>query len=108
MEVELACDGREAVERYQSKEEGYFDFIFMDIQMPGVDGFEAARLIKKYEREQGHKGVDIHFVSGEYFNAEDINEKIGEVPGAEKNGEVSCIRKPVSVQYIRRVLGGIK
>lgn len=41
-EVEVANNGREAVERASA---GDYDIIFMDCQMPIMDGFEAARAI---------------------------------------------------------------
>lgn len=45
--VTLARDGGEAVELYKSS---CFDAIFMDCQMPVMDGFEAAEQIRKIER----------------------------------------------------------
>ena len=42
-------DGRQAV---QAAIEGQFDLVFMDVQMPEMDGFEAAALIRKAEREK--------------------------------------------------------
>lgn len=44
--VQLASDGDEAVQIYQKVE---FDLIFMDLQMPGTDGFEAVSRIREIE-----------------------------------------------------------
>jgi CheY-like chemotaxis protein/HPt (histidine-containing phosphotransfer) domain-containing protein len=41
--VELARDGREAVERFRAKP---FDVVLMDLQLPVLDGFDAARAIR--------------------------------------------------------------
>lgn len=48
--IQMADNGRVAVE---AVERGDFDIIFMDIQMPEIDGFEATKMIR--EREAGRK-----------------------------------------------------
>jgi signal transduction histidine kinase len=50
MQVTLAEDGRRGVERFSASAVGYFDAVLMDIRMPVLDGYGAARAIRALER----------------------------------------------------------
>jgi len=94
LEIDCAENGSEAVRMFSIAPEKY-DIIFMDVQMPEMDGYEATRRIRAIELEQ-LKQVPIIAMTANVFR-EDI-EKCLE---AGMNGHVG---KPLSYDDVIKQL----
>ncbi len=54
--IDVAENGLIAVDKFKSKK---YDLVFMDMQMPEMDGYTATREIRKYEKEMGLRPTPI-------------------------------------------------
>jgi FOG: CheY-like receiver len=50
LKCEIASDGEKAFEMYK---ESLYDLIFMDIEMPVMNGLESSKLIREFEKSVG-------------------------------------------------------
>ena len=93
-EVDAAEDGAIAVERFKSVPEGHYCLILMDVQMPVMNGYQAARAIRECGR--GDAGVPIYAMTANTF-AEDIAR-------ARQAGMNGHIAKPIDINALMQVL----
>ncbi len=56
LELHEACNGQEAFDLCTAHR---YDLIFMDIQMPVMDGYTATRMIRRHEERTGHRRTAI-------------------------------------------------
>ncbi len=96
LSVEIAENGAEAVEKVENAAAGYYDIVLMDIQMPVMDGYEAAKRIRSLE-DGGKAGVPIIAVTANAFE-EDRKAALE----AGMNGHLA---KPYDIDEIMRTLG---
>jgi CheY-like chemotaxis protein len=68
--IECAENGVEAVRKFEDNPDSY-DMIFMDVQMPEMDGYEATRLIRKFEKERQRPEIPIIAMTANVFK-EDV------------------------------------
>lgn len=95
LSVDYARDGREAVEKMNDVADGYYDIVFMDIQMPFMNGYEATKLIRSSEREYLKK-VPIIAITANAF-AEDVRRAIN-------SGMNEHISKPLEMDKLLETL----
>ena len=95
VQVEVAGDGAQAVERFQQSPCGWYDLIFMDIQMPVMDGYEATRRIRSLPRADA-KTVWIVAMTANAF-VEDVRQ-------SRQAGMNSHLAKPVDLDRLLEIL----
>lgn len=93
LEIDTAANGLEAVEKAQKKQ---YDAIFMDCQMPDMDGFEATKVIRKFEKEEERPPVPIIALTADAM--------VGDREKCLGVGMNDYINKPFKQSQIARVL----
>ncbi len=92
--ITSAVNGKEAVQVFKTQPK--FDLVFMDCNMPEMDGFEATRLIRDYESEKGEERTPVIAFTAYAMRGDDQK--------CYAAGMDDYITKPVDVSDIRRIL----
>ncbi len=94
VEMERAENGKICVDMFQNSEIGYYDGILMDIRMPVMNGYEAARAIRSLKREDA--GLPIIAMTADAFS-DDIQRCLD-------SGMDEHVPKPIDVKLIYEML----
>lgn len=94
-EIICAENGKEAVDRFNGCTAGYYDLILMDIQMPVMDGYDAARSIRQSKHEDAGR-IPILAMTANAFR-EDEEDALA----AGMNGHIA---KPIDVDALYRTM----
>ena len=94
-EVTKAWNGQETVELFRKSESGEFDVILMDIMMPVLNGYEAARRIRSLDREDAKK-IPIIAMTANAFTEDRIR--------AKEAGMDEHVAKPVDAELLIKVI----
>lgn len=92
----VKTDGGQAVQEFCHQAPGTYDVVLMDIQMPKMNGYEAARAIRELDRPDA-KTIPIAAMTANAF-AEDIQK-------AKEAGMNAHVAKPIDVEVLRATLG---
>lgn len=93
-QVDIAENGHIAVEKFKT---GKYDLIFMDCQMPVMDGYEATKNIRRIEEEIGLKPM--HIVALTAGTAADDKDRCLQA------GMTGFVNKPFALQDIENNIG---
>ena len=94
-DVTKAWNGQEAVELFRKSASGEFDAILMDIMMPVMNGYEAAKKIRSLDREDA-KTIPIIAMTANAFTEDRLK--------AKEAGMNEHIVKPLDVELLIKVI----
>jgi len=95
LEIVYAKDGKEALDKMAGAEPGFYDIVFMDIQMPIMDGYEATRAIRSLPGDYPRK-VPIIAMTANAFMAD--------VQACKAAGMDEHIAKPLDFDQLFKIL----
>jgi len=102
VQVTTAEDGQEALKKCQARGDDAYTFILMDVQMPVMDGFTAAKKLREWEVQNNKRQTPIYFLTGEYFNEEDVLTRFRNIGGP--SSQIKCLKKPLDASVLTKIV----
>jgi PAS domain S-box-containing protein len=103
LEIDEAADGHTALKKFEESPENSYDIIYMDVQMPGMNGYEATMAIRSLDRPDAET-VPIVALTANAFK-DDIEKAL-------ESGMNAHLAKPMEMEKVMevsyRLIGGNK
>ena len=99
IKVDRACNGKECVDKMKEAKYGDYLLIFMDIQMPKMNGLDATRMIRSLD-DPWKSNIPIIAMTADAFS-----ENITECMNAGMNGHIA---KPIDINLVIKEIRRIK
>ncbi len=95
LQVDIAANGQEAVEKFMASEPGEYLVIFMDVAMPVMDGYEATRIIRKSSHVEAET-MPIYALTANAFYSDVVE--------AKASGMNGHLAKPIDFAEVSQIL----
>lgn len=95
----IASNGQEALEAFTASKPGEYDMIFMDVQMPVMNGYEATRAIRSSSHPEA-KTIPVIAMTANAFD--------DDVKAALDSGMNAHLAKPIDMNKLKNIIAKIK
>ncbi|MGN0496459.1 MAG: ATP-binding protein [Lachnospiraceae bacterium] len=92
---DICKDGKQTVKKFEESEDGKYDFILMDVQMPVMNGYEATKTIRESSHPRARE-IPIIAMTANAFT-EDIQDAL-------KSGMNAHVAKPVDMRVLEKTI----
>lgn len=99
VECEIACNGQEALEKFTASAPDRYDMIFMDVQMPVMNGYEATRAIRA-SKHVNAGSIPIIAMTANAFD--------DDVKAALDSGMNAHLAKPIDMDKLKSVVAKLR
>lgn len=92
---DICKDGKQTVKKFEESEDGKYDFILMDVQMPVMNGYETTKTIRESSHPRARE-IPIIAMTANAFT-EDIQDAL-------KSGMNAHVAKPVDMRVLEKTI----